>query len=469
MAYSYDKFLRPISSSDVNIQILDNDGKIVYTINPFSISTSIVLNNLLKINLKGEKVILIPFSTTNEAKLAISKFESGVNILTRKTPVIVDKQIENYVYSKVNNGTSGTSGTSGLSGTSGTSGSSGSSGSSGTSGVDGYNGSSGTSGSSGITNNEHNNLVDRDIAGNHAKLVPSSDSTTSLQLTKADGVTPIINVDTINNRVGFNTIPTNFMHFYTPDGDPNEPFQNIDVMVDGGNTSDKGFVWSDQGNRRWQQNIYRGEDGSLMYIYNFESNQELLTYSNMMKIGVNKQSNIINYHSSYMNREQGSIDDLKISGTYNNGIQRRYRFYITTTGAVDKFRYKHSIDQGATWTEPSPEIDCSLTDILIEHGIYVRFKNLTGHNLYDVWERAMFPQAPEGTLTVAPPYIDEIEYVDDYLSPTPNEIDLTYTFSDKRSPSCAIFEIGSTSGALYCGRGMKYHHLDITVVTSGVG
>jgi len=39
----------------------------------------------------------------------------------------------------------------------------------------------------------------------HAKLIPSADSATAIQITKADGTTPIINVDTTNSRVGIGT------------------------------------------------------------------------------------------------------------------------------------------------------------------------------------------------------------------------------------------------------------------------
>ena len=59
MSFSYDKFLRPITSSDRYIQILDNTGKVEYTINSFSILNVFVNNNLLKINLKSGRAIEI--------------------------------------------------------------------------------------------------------------------------------------------------------------------------------------------------------------------------------------------------------------------------------------------------------------------------------------------------------------------------------------------------------------------------
>ena len=71
MTFSYDKFLRPISSGDRNIQIYNNEGVLVYTINPFSIVNTFVSNNLLKISLKSQRVITLDFLNSNLAKIAL--------------------------------------------------------------------------------------------------------------------------------------------------------------------------------------------------------------------------------------------------------------------------------------------------------------------------------------------------------------------------------------------------------------
>ena len=108
MSYSYDRFLRPITSTDRNIQILDNTGIIKYTINPFSVVESMVSNNLLKINIKGARIITINFSTSNEAKLALPRLQQQIDTLTQKVPLVIDKDIKNYIDSVVGNtGTSG--------------------------------------------------------------------------------------------------------------------------------------------------------------------------------------------------------------------------------------------------------------------------------------------------------------------------------------------------------------------------
>jgi hypothetical protein len=134
MIFSYNKFLRPISPTDNNIQILDNSSNVIYTLNPFSIRTTRSSNNILDITFKSGKVIPISFSSSNESRTALGLLQSQIDSLLQKTPLLVDKQIENYVnYILEQNGTSGNSGTSG------------------TSGITGQNGTSGSSGTSGIT------------------------------------------------------------------------------------------------------------------------------------------------------------------------------------------------------------------------------------------------------------------------------------------------------------------------------
>ena len=97
MSYSYDKFLRPITSSDKSIKILDNTNDIKYTIDPFVITNVAVTNNILRISLKSLKVILLDFSTSNEAKIALIRIQEQIDILSNKVPILIDKDIKNYV------------------------------------------------------------------------------------------------------------------------------------------------------------------------------------------------------------------------------------------------------------------------------------------------------------------------------------------------------------------------------------
>ena len=157
--FSYDRFLRPITTSDNNIQVLDNAGSVVYTINPFSVGSTRVSNNVLKISFKSGKIIPITFSSINESKIALSLFQSQIDTLLEKTPTLMDIKIKNYINYVIDlNSSSGTSGSSGSAGTSGidgtfygSSGTSGVNGTSGTSGIDGSPGTSGADGSPGTS------------------------------------------------------------------------------------------------------------------------------------------------------------------------------------------------------------------------------------------------------------------------------------------------------------------------------
>jgi pectin methylesterase-like acyl-CoA thioesterase len=94
--YSLGTFLKPLSNTDVNIQIMDINSKIMWTINPFTIKNTFVSNNLLRITQNSESIVL-DFSTTNEAKQALVKLQSTLDVLRNKTPLVIDKAIENWV------------------------------------------------------------------------------------------------------------------------------------------------------------------------------------------------------------------------------------------------------------------------------------------------------------------------------------------------------------------------------------
>jgi hypothetical protein len=98
--YSYNKFLRQLGPNDTNIQIQNNDGLLIWTIEPYSVLNLMVNNNLLKINLKN-KVIIIPFSSTNESKLALPLLQEYLDELKSRDPLLKDKKIENIINSKI--------------------------------------------------------------------------------------------------------------------------------------------------------------------------------------------------------------------------------------------------------------------------------------------------------------------------------------------------------------------------------
>jgi hypothetical protein len=99
MIYSWDKFLKPLSDTDTNIQIMDNNGNVTYTINPYSIINVQISNNQVKVGLKSSKVVIIPFSSINESKLALPRIKQMIDSLQKKSPLFVNNEIKNYVNS----------------------------------------------------------------------------------------------------------------------------------------------------------------------------------------------------------------------------------------------------------------------------------------------------------------------------------------------------------------------------------
>jgi hypothetical protein len=146
MSYSYDKFLRPITESDKSIKILDDTNDIKYTIDPFVITNVAAINNILRISLRSLKVILLNFSTKNEAKIALTRLQQQIDTLTTKVPILIDKDIQNYIQYQIEQigiivGPTGPQGATGSQGPQGVTGSQGSTGSIGPTGSQGATGS----------------------------------------------------------------------------------------------------------------------------------------------------------------------------------------------------------------------------------------------------------------------------------------------------------------------------------------
>lgn len=102
--YTYNTFLNQYTDTDSNLQIIDTDGVIKFTINPYSILTTMISNNLLTFKIKSGRLISIPFSTMNESKIALILAEERIQLLINKTPNFIDKQVEKYVEVNVGSG-----------------------------------------------------------------------------------------------------------------------------------------------------------------------------------------------------------------------------------------------------------------------------------------------------------------------------------------------------------------------------
>jgi hypothetical protein len=96
MAYKLENFLIQVSGTYRLLKIKDNSGIIKYTIDGFSITSLRAINNIVKIVTKSNTIDL-DFSTTNEARIALSRIQAQIDLLKEKTPIFIDKKISNYV------------------------------------------------------------------------------------------------------------------------------------------------------------------------------------------------------------------------------------------------------------------------------------------------------------------------------------------------------------------------------------
>jgi len=101
--FAIDSFLRPLLVTDKNIHVYDTTNTLVYTINPFSVTSVNISNNLISVNLKFNKVVSLDFRSTYEAKAAILKFQQQLDVLRKNVPYAIDQQIQNYVDNAISN------------------------------------------------------------------------------------------------------------------------------------------------------------------------------------------------------------------------------------------------------------------------------------------------------------------------------------------------------------------------------
>ena len=118
MSFSYDNFIRPLTGSDRVLKIYGDDGIVVYTINPYSVKSISVYANNIRVSLHSDKVIVISFSSNNEAGLSIGKLRTALDVLQNKQPLFISKEIEEYVKNNVF-GPTGSTGPTGATGSTG--------------------------------------------------------------------------------------------------------------------------------------------------------------------------------------------------------------------------------------------------------------------------------------------------------------------------------------------------------------
>ena len=240
------------------------------------------------------------------------------------------------------------------------------------------------------------------------------------------------------------------------------------VRIDGPTNADKFMVWADAGVNKWGWQTYRNELAEFMYLYNFEAGKEHLVISRGGRVGINKQSNIMNYHSLWLNYASGdpTYDDLDVGGIYDKRQQRKYQVKIAVTGAVDQWTHRGSTDNGVNWSVWKTTNDCTTNATVMGNGITLAFEHTTGHSTNDSWQFDAFPQLPQGTFTIAPAMFDEVITTTNNEAANPTWRDVTYNAATLSGNPYSVFD--TTNAYIYVGRKVAYNSAYVEVNTPGV-
>jgi len=266
----------------------------------------------------------------------------------------------------------------------------------------------------------------------------------------------------------------NKVHIYGTDTTSTDEWniQKNGLTLDGDSATDKDIVWANAGVPKWQAQIYRGENGAYWYLVNVSSQANPLTVSQGGRVGINKTSNFMNYHTSQVIGT--GLNDIVVSGVYDKTFLVLYEVQIVAGGSptLNTWKWRRSTNIGTSYGGWSSPINCSLAvaPVTIENGITIHWEALTGHTANDVWRFGSSPQLPQGTLTVSPVLISEVLMTTNYTAGSPTFVDKT---ADANNTMSAIlitpFATGTNNNALYVGTTLPLNSLYFNLLTVGVG
>lgn len=101
-SYNLDTFVVPASAADKKIQIKDKRGVIRYTLSAHQVVATFQSGNLVKIRTGGNDfMIQLDFSTPTIALEALQLLQAEIDKVRLTTPVSIDKDISNYIDSRI--------------------------------------------------------------------------------------------------------------------------------------------------------------------------------------------------------------------------------------------------------------------------------------------------------------------------------------------------------------------------------
>lgn len=88
------------------------------------------------------------------------------------------------------------------------------------------------------------------------------------------------------------------------------------LVIDGPTTSDKKIEFCDNGSASWENYIYKDEQAEFLYWYNYESDTDIVVLSENGRVGINKSSNLLDYHNYYS--AEGGIKSITVASGGTN-------------------------------------------------------------------------------------------------------------------------------------------------------
>ena len=237
------------------------------------------------------------------------------------------------------------------------------------------------------------------------------------------------------------------------------------ILIDGIPSLDKALILAENGVNEWAIQAPKNQDGRFLNLYNYPSDTNVLTFEETGRVGINKQSNVMNYHPTYTGTAGVGLNDMNVGGTYTGDSQTLYEININGVGTPNTWRWRKSTNFGTTWSSYSSTANVSNTLIAVDNGITVKWDNLTGHTTANTWQFTAFPSAPQGTLTVAPNYFKEIQKTLDYTAVTPIFEDLSGELNTSTDKSSTPLAAGTTS-AFYVAGDTKFRSLYVNMRTT---
>ena len=228
---------------------------------------------------------------------------------------------------------------------------------------------------------------------------------------------------------------------------------------------DTNFTSAVAGIDKWQMGTWRGEAAEFWYLTSGQAQKDVIVATDSGRVGINRQSNVMNYHAYYRGTAGVGYNDMVVGGTYTGEAQVWYNFVIQTD--TNTFKWRKSLDNRVTWGNYSSALAVSPTPVVIESGITVAFEHATGHTTGNAWEIIAYPQAPQAVLSVAPMRFEEILTSSDYSGTVHNDYTAELSnYPDDINTGVPLLDIGSTTAAFLVGGLSKYRSVFINIKTA---